>query len=66
MTELIAIVTDNDAITKSNISPCKLRLKSAVGSVQMFLMQVERHFLQYTYPRAEFSPGISSCVVFTI
>lgn len=66
MTEMMAVVTDNDASTKSNVTPCKLGLKSIVGSVQMFLLEADRNFLQYTYTRTELSPGISSCVVFTI
>lgn len=66
MTEMMAFVTDNDASTNSNMTPCKLSLKSTAGSVQMFLLEVDRNFLQYTYQRTEFSPGISSCIVFTI
>lgn len=57
----MAVLTDNDVSTKSNITSCKRRLKFRAESVQMFLLKVDRNFLQNTYPRADFCPGISSC-----
>lgn len=44
MAERIAVVTDNDASTKSKMTPCKLKLKSTAEAVQMFLLEIDSNF----------------------
>lgn len=50
MTERMAVVTDNYASTKSKMTPCKLKLKSTAGAVQMFLLEIDSNFYNiYTH-----------------
>lgn len=63
MTATMEVVTDNDAHTKSSMTPCKLRLKSVAGSVQISAGSWQEFLAICIFKDRVYSSGICRCVV---